>query len=93
MHVFNESNVFILFHFLWGCYGGALVFLGGAGAPASPSLSPPMVCRAAYTILLKYAGIAAIHILFMIANSSVPRAMQFAVTGRVRTSFLALTRF
>ncbi len=32
MHVFNESNVFILFHFLWGCYGGALVFLGGAGA-------------------------------------------------------------
>ncbi len=43
MHVFNESNVFILFHFLWGCYGGALVFLGGAGAPASPSLAPPMV--------------------------------------------------
>ncbi len=42
MHVFNESNVFILFHFLWGCYGGALVFLGGAGAPASPSLAPPM---------------------------------------------------
>ncbi len=38
----NESNVFILFHFLWGCYGGALVFLGGAGAPASPSLAPPM---------------------------------------------------
>ncbi len=34
----NESNVFILFHFLWG----ALVFLGGAGAPASPSLAPPM---------------------------------------------------
>ncbi len=46
------------------------------------------VCRAAYTILLKYAGIAAVHILFMIANISVPRAMQFAVTGRVRTSFL-----
>ncbi len=43
MHVFNESNVFILFNFLWGCYGGALVFLGGAGAPASPSLAPPMV--------------------------------------------------
>ncbi len=40
--MFNESNVFILFHFLWGCYGGALVFLGGAGAPASPSLAPPM---------------------------------------------------
>ncbi len=38
----NESNVFILFHFLCGCYGGALVFLGGAGAPASPSLAPPM---------------------------------------------------
>ncbi len=43
MHVFNESNVFILFHFLWGCYGGALVFLGGEGAPASPSLAPPML--------------------------------------------------
>ncbi len=41
------------------------------------------VCRAAFTILLKYAGIAAIHILFMIANMSVPRAMQFAVTERV----------
>ncbi len=40
--LYNESNVFILFHFLWGCYGGALVFLGGAGAPASPSLAPPM---------------------------------------------------
>ncbi len=30
------------FIFLWGYYGGALVFLGGAGAPASPSLAPPM---------------------------------------------------
>ncbi len=31
----NESNVFIMFNlFLWGCYGGALVFLGGAEAPA-----------------------------------------------------------
>ncbi len=38
----NESNVFILFHFF---YGGALVFLGGAGAPASPSLAPPMPCE------------------------------------------------
>ncbi len=38
MHVFNESNV--LFYFIF--YGGALVFLGGAGAPASPSLAPPM---------------------------------------------------
>ncbi len=52
------------------------------------------VCRAANTILLKYASIAAVHILFMIVNISVPRAMQFAVTGRVwvdnvklRTSF------
>ncbi len=25
--------------------GGALVFLGGAGAPASPSLAPPMTPR------------------------------------------------
>ncbi len=30
----------ILFYFIF--YGGALVFLGGAGAPASPSLAPPM---------------------------------------------------
>ncbi len=29
-----------LFYFIF--YGGDLVFLGGAGAPASPSLSPPM---------------------------------------------------
>ncbi len=28
-------------------------------------------------------GIAVVHILFMIANISVLRAMQFAVTGRV----------
>ncbi len=43
MHVFNESNVFILFHFFMGVLWGALVFLGGAGAPASPSLAPPML--------------------------------------------------
>ncbi len=50
-----------------------------------------------YTILLKYAGIAAVHILVMMANIS---AMQLAVTERVwvdhvklRTSFLARTRF
>ncbi len=37
------SQMFLFyFVFLWGCYGGALVFLGGAGAPASPSLAPPM---------------------------------------------------
>ncbi len=29
-----------LFYFIF--YGGALVFLGGAGAPASPFLAPPM---------------------------------------------------
>ncbi len=32
----------LLFFFmgvLWGCFG----FLGGAGAPANPSLAPPMV--------------------------------------------------
>ncbi len=28
--------------YIWGCYGGALVFLGGAEAPASPSLAPPL---------------------------------------------------
>ncbi len=57
------------------------------------------VCRAAYTILLKYAGIAAAHILLMIANISVPRATQLPFTERVRvdnvklrTSFLARTR-
>ncbi len=41
------------------------------------------VYRAAYTILLKYAGIAAVHIRFMIANRLVLRSMQFAVTERV----------
>ncbi len=29
-----------LFYFIF--YGGAMVFLGGAGAPASPFLAPPM---------------------------------------------------
>ncbi len=47
----NESNVFILFYFLWGCYGGALVFLGGAGAPASPSLAPPMLIEEVVDVL------------------------------------------
>ncbi len=54
---------------------------------------------AAYTILPKYPAIAAVNILFMIANISVPRATQLAVTGRVlldnvklRTRFLARTR-
>ncbi len=58
------------------------------------------VCRAAYTIILKYAGIAAVHILFMIANISVPRAAQLPVTERIwvdnvklRTIFLARTVF
>ncbi len=41
------------------------------------------VCSAAYTILLKYAGIAAVHILFMIANISALCAMQLAVTERL----------
>ncbi len=37
------SQMFLFyFIFLWGCYEGALVFLAGAGAPASPSLAPPM---------------------------------------------------
>ncbi len=31
-----------MFSFYFIFYGGALVFLGGAGAPASPSLAPPM---------------------------------------------------
>ncbi len=34
----NESNVFISFFMC----GGALAFLGGAEAPVSPSLAPPM---------------------------------------------------
>ncbi len=33
------SQMFLFYFIL---YGGALVFLGGAGAPASPSLAPPM---------------------------------------------------
>ncbi len=41
------------------------------------------VCSAAYTILLKYAGIAAIHILFMIANISALCVMQLAVSEHV----------
>ncbi len=48
MHMFNESNVFILFHF----YGGALIFLGGAGAPASPSPAPPMNEEMAVRIII-----------------------------------------
>ncbi len=54
------------------------------------------VCRAAYTILLKYTSIDAVHILFMIANISVTCAAQLPVTERVwgdnvklQTSFLA----
>ncbi len=34
------SQMFLIYFIF---YGGALVFLGGAGAPASPSLAPPMV--------------------------------------------------
>ncbi len=52
------------------------------------------VCRSAY------ARITTVHVLFIIANISVTRAMQLAVTGRVwvdnvklRTSFLARTHF
>ncbi len=58
------------------------------------------VCRAAYTILLKYDGIIAVHIFFMIANISIPCATPLPVTERVwvynvklRTSFLARTHF
>ncbi len=61
MHVFNESNVFILFHFLWGCYGGALDFLGGAGAPASPSLAPPMSASEVDTSLVVSERICAVN--------------------------------
>ncbi len=44
------SQMFLFyFIFLWGCYGGALVFLGGAGAPASPSLAPPMMADEYWT--------------------------------------------
>ncbi len=35
--------VYLIFFILGGCYGGALVFLGRAEAPASPSLAPPML--------------------------------------------------
>ncbi len=33
------SQMFLIYFIF---YGGALVFLGGAGAPANPSLAPPM---------------------------------------------------
>ncbi len=50
------------------------------------------VCRATYTILLKYTGISAVHILFiyLITNILVTRAMQFAVNGRVWVENLKL---
>ncbi len=47
------------------------------------------VCRVAYTILLKYA----VHILFMTANRSVPRATQLPVTERVWADNVKSDRF
>ncbi len=36
------SNFFIIYFLSYGCNGGALVFLGGAEASASPSFALPM---------------------------------------------------
>ncbi len=54
----DESNVFFfyifcLFNLLYIAMGGALVFLGGAEAPASPSLAPPML-RSSLWVFLFY---------------------------------------
>jgi len=38
----NRFCLIIFFLISWGCYGGAMAPLGGAEAPASPSLAPPM---------------------------------------------------
>lgn len=46
----NERHIFqvYVYHvkqletFLWGCYGGALAILGGAMAPSSSPMEPPM---------------------------------------------------
>ena len=38
-------NIIASRNYFWGCIRGALVFLGGAEAPASPSLAPPMIKR------------------------------------------------
>ncbi len=47
----NKYNVFNLFHFLW-CNGGALVFLRGAEASASPSFALPMFITIKKIIIL-----------------------------------------
>ncbi len=50
------------------------------------------VCSAAYTILLKYVAIAAIHILLMITNISASRVMQLAVTEHLWVDNVKLAR-
>ncbi len=54
----NKSNVFNLFNF-YGCNGGALVFLEGAEASASPSFALPMFITIKKKILHLFLGVPA----------------------------------
>ncbi len=46
------SKMFLIYFLSYGCNGGALVFLGGAEASASPSFALPMFITIKKTIIL-----------------------------------------
>ncbi len=46
------SKMFLIYFISYGCNGGALVFLGGAGASASPSFALPMFITIKKIIIL-----------------------------------------
>ncbi len=46
------SKMFLIYFILYGCNGGALVFLGGAEASASPSFALPMFITIKKIIIL-----------------------------------------
>ncbi len=46
------SKMFLIYFISYGCNGGALVFLGGAEASASPSFALPMFITIKKTIIL-----------------------------------------
>ncbi len=52
MHNNESVKCFYFISFFYGCYGGALVFLGGAEASASPPLAPPMFITIFFFIIL-----------------------------------------